>query len=350
MSNEFPLVSQHRLRRWLIIMLKILVAALLLYFLYAYGYLDFATIASIELTSTTILYLVAMLALVLSALAVMAVRLQTLLAPQGIHPRFIRALGLTLIGALSGSVLPGVVAGDVVKAFYLFGDSGGRRSSSVSAVLLDRVVGLFSLVLLGASASLIALLSGLTGNLRPILLFSVTLLALLLVVGSAIMYLVVGPGRRAYRKVRDRLPGKLVTLLTSLFLYRHHPLPLLQAVLMSLVSHALIVLTFIIAAILLRVPLGVGLHMILDPLAMLLNAVPLAPGGLGITESGFAYLYQMSGSNEGAAVALTGRLAQYVVFVVGGLWALFSLKRCVKQPTTQAYDLVPDYEREELRS
>lgn len=334
MKDHLPRTSQHRLRRWLIIILKILIAALLLHLLYTHGYLDFATIANIELTSTTILYLVAMLALVLAALAVMAVRLQTLLAPQDIHLRFSRALGLTLIGALSGSVLPGVVAGDVVKAIYLFDDSVGRRSSSVSAVLLDRLVGLFSLVLLGASASLIALLSDLASNARPILLFSVALLALLLVVGAAFMYLIVGPGRRAYWRVRDRVPKKFVMLLTSLFLYRHHPAPLIQAVFLSLVSHVLIVLVFILAAVLLRVPLSVSLHMILDPLAMLLNAVPLAPGGLGITESGFAYLYQMSGSNEGAAVALTGRLAQYVVFIVGGLWALFSLRRRARHPAT----------------
>jgi hypothetical protein len=307
--------------------------------------LDFATIASIELTGTTMLYLAAMLALVLLALAVMAVRLQILLAPQGIHTGFVRALGLTLIGALSGSVLPGVVAGDVVKAIYLFGDSAGRRSSAVSAVLLDRVVGLFSLVLLGATASLIALFSGMAGNIRPILLFSVTLLALLLITGITLIYLIVGPGRRVFWRIRDRLPGKLVSLLTSLYEYRHHPLPLVQAVLLSLVSHALIVLTFILAAVLLRVPLSVGLHMILDPLAMLLNAIPLAPGGLGITESGFAYLYHISGSNEGAAVAITGRLTQYMVFIVGGLWALFSLHRHVEHPSTQINELASGYER-----
>ncbi len=39
-------------------------------------------------------------------------------------------------------------------------------------------------------------------------------------------------------------------------------------------------------------------------------------------------------SDEGAAVALTGRLAQYVVFIVGGLWALFSLRRRAKHPAT----------------
>ena len=205
-------------------------------------------------------------------------------------------------------------------------------SSSVSAVLTDRLVGLFSLVLLGAGASLIALLSGLAGNIRTIQLFSVGLLVLILITGTVFMYLIVGPGRRAYRRVRDRFPRKFVALLTSLFLYRHHPVPLLKAVFLSIVSHALIVISFILAAVLLKVPLGFGLHMILDPLAMLLNAVPLAPGGLGITESGFAYLYHMSGSNDGAAVALTGRFAQYIVFIAGGLWALFTVHRRVSQP------------------
>ena len=332
MKDLFPGPRQLLLHRWLFIIFKILVAALLLYLLYEHGYLDFTSIARIELTNTTIMYLIAILLLVLAALAVMAVRLQILLTPHDIHLGFNRSLGLTLIGALSGSVLPGVIAGDVVKTIYLFGDSAGRRSSSVSAVLTDRLVGLFSLVLLGAGASLIALLSGLAGNIRTIQLFSVSLLVLILITGTVFMYLIVGPGRRAYRRVRDRFPRKFVALLTSLFLYRHHPVPLLKAVFLSIVSHALIVLSFILAAVLLKVPLGFGLHMILDPLAMLLNAVPLAPGGLGITESGFAYLYHMSGSNDGAAVALTGRFAQYIVFIAGGLWSLFTVHRRVSQP------------------
>jgi nucleoside-diphosphate-sugar epimerase len=68
MKHHSCRTSQHRLRKWPIILLKILVAALLLYFLYARGSLNFATIAAIEMTSTTILYLVAMLALVFAAL------------------------------------------------------------------------------------------------------------------------------------------------------------------------------------------------------------------------------------------------------------------------------------------
>ncbi|MGB7933430.1 MAG: lysylphosphatidylglycerol synthase transmembrane domain-containing protein [Gammaproteobacteria bacterium] len=340
MNNLFTSTVRLRLRRWLFIILKILFPALLLYLLNKHGYLDFMTIARIELSSTIIFYLAAMLLLVLASLAVIAVRLQILLAPHGIHPGFIRSLGVTLIGALSGSVLPGMIAGDVVKAIYLFGDSSERRSSSVSAVLIDRLVGLFSLVLLGACASLTALLSGHSGNIRTILLFSITLLAVLLVSGTAFMYLILGPGRRTYRRLRDRLPRKFVALTTSLFLYRHHPALLIQATLLSVFSHAMIVATFIIAAEVLKVPLGIGLHMILDPVAMLLNAVPIAPGGLGITESGFAYLYQLSGSAAGAAVSLAGRFAQYTVFIVGGFWALFSLRRRIKQHANPQREII----------
>lgn len=334
MQAQINATSLNNMRRWIIVIIKILIAALLLYLLHSHGYLDLSTIAGIERNSTTVSLLLFMLVLVLAALALMSVRLQTLLVPHGINLGFARALGLTLIGALSGSVLPGVVAGDIVKAIYLFGDAPEKRSSPVSAVLLDRLVGLSSLLLLGGCSALVALLSGTEDSIRPVALFSAGFSAVILVLGTASLFLIAGPGQRVYLRIRGRLPRKLVTLLSSLFLYRHHPAVLMQAVLLSLLSHALIVVNFIIAALLLDVPLGIGEHMILDPLAMLLNTVPLAPGGLGITESGFAYLYQLSGFNDGAAVALTGRFTQYLVFITGGLLALFSLRQRVQHPAT----------------
>jgi uncharacterized membrane protein YbhN (UPF0104 family) len=64
----------------------------------------------------------------------------------------------------------------------------------------------------------------------------------------------------------------------------------------------------------------------LDPLAMGMNIIPLTPGGIGVTESAFAFLFQSVGSPNGAMIGLLGRLIQFSVFMFTGSIALIFLK------------------------
>ena len=58
-------------------------------------------------------------------------------------------------------------------------------------------------------------------------------------------------------------------------------------------------------------------HAVLNPIAVTMNAVPVTPGGLGVTEGAFAYLAQAAGSDNGALIALISRMIQYAVFLPG---------------------------------
>ena len=84
---------------------------------------------------------------------------------------------------------------------------------------------------------------------------------------------------------------------------------------------------FVIMGILIQDTLPVLAHFIINPIALLLNGIPLTPGGLGITESAFAYLYQAADSQNGAVISLLGRLNQYLVYAIIGIPALFLVRR-----------------------
>jgi uncharacterized membrane protein YbhN (UPF0104 family) len=81
-----------------------------------------------------------------------------------------------------------------------------------------------------------------------------------------------------------------------------------------------------IAGELLRAGLAPLRHFVADPLAMVMNVVPLTPGGIGITEGAFSFLFEQMGSPSGAEIGLVGRGIQYVAYVVGGSIALLAVR------------------------
>jgi uncharacterized membrane protein YbhN (UPF0104 family) len=63
---------------------------------------------------------------------------------------------------------------------------------------------------------------------------------------------------------------------------------------------------------------SVASHFLLVPMAMMVNAIPLFPGGLGIGEWGYGTLYRLSGGESGAGIAAS--LGHRVVnWVLAGL-------------------------------
>jgi uncharacterized membrane protein YbhN (UPF0104 family) len=59
---------------------------------------------------------------------------------------------------------------------------------------------------------------------------------------------------------------------------------------------------------------------------MVMNAIPLTPGGIGITESTFSFLFEAIGSSNGAAIGLLGRFIQYSTFAAAGSVAVFTVR------------------------
>ena len=80
-----------------------------------------------------------------------AVRLQILLRVQDIHIAFSRLMALVMIGILFNQFMPGGVGGDVVKIFYLLKETPGKRSQALLAVLMDRLIGMLSIMSIAAT-------------------------------------------------------------------------------------------------------------------------------------------------------------------------------------------------------
>jgi glycosyltransferase 2 family protein len=320
-------------RKIVFFVLKVGVAGGLIYWLIERGFLDFSLLETLRLDAATVTLALAAALCVAVGLLLLAWRFQLLLRFTQINVSYGRALGLTLIGSFFGAVLPGLVGGDVVKAVYACADAPGRRADAVAAVMIDRAIGLYALMLLGAAALGASLVAGMLPFENPVLWAA----PLAILAGTFGMALMAWPRFRQLRLIQalfDRAPQKVQNLLKALTRYVKQPRVLVQAVGLSLANHALVVLSFFVVGQMLRLEDAPSAftHFVLNPLAMAINAVALTPGGLGLTEGAFAGLFSLAGFQGGAMIGLMGRAVQYGVFAISGTAALMLIKAGRRRP------------------
>ncbi len=254
---------------------------------------------------------VAAVAFVLSLFAI-AVRLWYLLRLQDIHIGPWESVRLTFLGQFFNAVVPGVVGGDLVKAYYVT-----RHTPKVAAVLttlfVDRVLGLTEMTLL--AAVMLAIVVG--GGLASVEEVRVPALAVgAILAGIAVAGTVVASGRvrRALHlhKLYRRLPfaEHLAAVGVAVRQYRANVGGLGIALAITVVAHVL----FIGAIALLGVALGMHRvpwysHFVYVPLIYIIGAVPITPGGVGLVEGAYQAFYgAMAAAPQVLALALLARI------------------------------------------
>ncbi len=306
-------------RKLVVLLLKTGIASALLYWLVSSGRLEFEHFRSISWSPRTLGLIMLGVGAVWVGLLLLALRLCLMVRSGGIELSFRRACSLTFIGAFSGSILPGVVGGDVLKVVYLCrGEAATQRTFATTAIVCDRTVGLFSLFLLGSIVLIPAWATDSLPFRSPVLL--VAPIVVLSIAGVVAIY------------ARRRFPGtfslgnrgrNLSFGIQQAFSIANHfiqrPSLLAGCIGLSLVNHILVCCTFLIGAELLGgVDISPLQQFILNPLAMVMNMIPITPGGVGVTESAFSYLYFAAGCSIGATIGLLGRTMQYIAFAAVG--------------------------------
>jgi len=246
-----------------------------------------------------------------------------LLALAGCPTSWWNAMRLTFLGLFFNNVMPGQTGGDLVKGVIVAKENPGRRADALVTVLVDRVFGMLALALLALVVILVA--PGPFDDLRPPLLWGLGLC----LVGALLYSSKTFRRRVGLSALVDRLPigEKLRSVDRAALLYLRHPLALAVAFGFSVVNHFLVTL----GVYFLGGAIGVGRdqvslldYLVLVPVANLIGAVPLAPGGWGLGELAFRGLFGMIGASAalGVAVSVTFRLSQLALGLIGGVFLL----------------------------
>jgi uncharacterized protein (TIRG00374 family) len=247
--------------------------------------------------------------LVITAMASSLYRWSLLLKGQGIEINAFQLIRYGMIGSFFNTTMPGAVSGDIIKAWYVIADRKGQKKTPVlTAILLDRVFGVFGLVLVSASPLLWQWnLAWSNPELKRVT-FSVLLLTAGMFVFFAYVMLSVWGPLAWVRKKMDGLQGKrvgevLLQAYDALLSYRENPMILLQALVLSVLTHLLIVTVVIFCAQALGEDKLQFFHFfLLVPIGLLTTAIPVAPAGLGVGHVAFAALFGLVGSTHGAEV------------------------------------------------
>ena len=214
----------------------------------------------------------------------------------GLPFRVREAFRLGLLGEACNLLGPGSAGGDLLKAVWLAKDYPGRRASAAATVLLDRVLGLWSLFVVGALATLIP--SG--TKLAPEMQWAIWTLwggavGGLVVIGSllvpAVTHSVVMHWLTTWRGI-----GRIVhELMDSIALYQQRPLAIVLAAVLSVSVHVGFLTSFALCAVALNgdrpIPSYVD-HLVGLPLPEALASIVPTPNGVGALEWAVTWFYR----------------------------------------------------------
>jgi len=307
--------------------IKVAFALGLIFWLVQSGKLNFKAL-------TTLLqpeYLIPGILLIFANMYLTSERWRMLLQTQNHHLNSWRTFKLTMIGIFFNFAVPGGVGGDLVKAFYFSKDHPESKMTAATSVLMDRVLGLYAMILMALLAMLFDWeLVHNNSSLRLLW----TLILTLFLLSSAALALVFSQkihDRGTLKRLLQKLPlhSKTTRIYESLHLYGRNYRSLLSSVLLSLLAQSFSIFFMILAG----TASGLGAEMkwqtyfLVAPLGFMATAIPVAPAGVGVGQAAFYFLFNIytgHATDLGPSVITALQVAQFLFGLTG---AYFYMQR-----------------------
>lgn len=267
-----------------------------------------------------------------------------LLRPLGLRLKVWDSTKLTLIGQFFSTFLPGGTSGDVMKIYYAAEGNAGRRAEVATIVLLDRAVGMFAMLLL--PLMLIPFYSFLVAGsraLRDILWFDALVVAAMIFAFLLCFSTRVRNSRLLLWIFRNMPLGVYAErMFDTVHGFGRHLFPLFAGVGISLVGHLQTIGIMLILAEATVPGEPVWRAGLMVPLGLLVNTVPLTPGGLGVGEAAFEKLFGIAGISSGAESMLAWRVLTTLLGVTGMLFYLKGRERLLHPAEAEPVTVSPD--------
>lgn len=241
------------------------------------------------------------------------------------------------IGLFFNTVLPGSVTGDFVKIVYIKEqDAKLTTKYLLGSVVLDRVVGLFGLILMVGLFSLVnySELTQLSAHVKQLININLLLFAGV-IFGLFSLYFFESIPRKILQqmehiKVIHNIGTKLLKIWDELCLIRKR---LIVVTLVSILIHVGAVFTFWFLA----APFAQGAQFQLHhafsfvPIGFVTVAIPIAPAGLGVGHAVFHALFKFFGISNGASLFNIFFFVQISVYLLGAIPYLFGRSIRIKE-------------------
>jgi len=276
--------------------------------------------------------------LIYLGMAGMAWRWNVLLKAQGIALGFAACFSLTMIGMVFGTFTPGGAGGDLARIYYV-GERAETKGKVVLSIIMDRLLGLLSLLLL---ASIVA-----AWNYRTVIRDPKLALLYGFVVTSAISGLILLAAAmgasaaisRCLRRMatRFRFLGWAASCADALGVYSKTPSTLFLALLLSPIAH---LATCAIFVLLFRTNGAADVSLkdlaLTVPVALAASAIPITPAGIGVGQVAFFTILQLvAGRGRDGSNAFTIYQCVYIAVSLTGLIFYFAQKKRLTAPVVE---------------
>ena len=305
--------------------LKILFSAGIIYWLISSGKLNFSALKNLLSPGIASISL----ALVCLNLFFASERWRILIKSQNIKTSSWPIMKLSLIGNFFNYAMPGGVGGDVIKAYYFTKQNTGTKIVAITSVLMDRVLGLYSMIIL----ALVVMFYDMNHIMHiQSLLTLFWIIAGLFVSFSAALALVFS--QYLYRQqilstIIKQLPmaEKFLKLYESMHLYGNHGGRIMSVILFSLMSQTCAIIFLYVAGFATGYSdIPVTTYFLVAPLGFMATAIPISPAGVGVGQAAFYFLFNLytGKTSDIGPTAITA--LQVGTFLVSLLGAVFYMR------------------------
>lgn len=261
--------------------------------------------------------------LMLAAVSLSFLRWFLLVRALGLQFRLSDAFRLGFLGYLFNFVSFGSSGGDLFKAVFVAREQPGRRMEAVATVFVDRIVGLYGLIVV---TTLALLWFGLPEQ-SPELIAIQQATYVAAGVGALGLGMLLVPGFTTGPLVEwlvtlPKAGPTIERVVAAVRMYRRQPVTLGLVGSISLTIHVLNASAVGLAALgLFDQPPGITDHLVIVPLANVAGALPFTPVGLGTYEFAMEKLYELWSVGDvvasGVLVALVFRMLTIGIAAVG---------------------------------
>ncbi|MDI6801692.1 MAG: lysylphosphatidylglycerol synthase transmembrane domain-containing protein [Thermodesulfovibrionales bacterium] len=243
-----------------------------------------------------------------------------LLIPQQVKTK--RLFSLYMIGSFFNTYMPGIIGGDVVKAYYLNRElkqeehnpedrDNSPLTTSIASVFMDRYIGFLGLLIINLGAIVFGFKYLQGASLQQIM-WAVPLLFILFITFSiSVLKLKFGKNLKF-----------LFNIYEYFLLYKAKRSALSKAFLYSLI----IQISGVFAVYILSKGIALDIPflslLIFIPLIILISMIPISISGIGLREGAFVFFLSTAGVSPDLSATLS--ILWFLSVVVASLWGLFA--------------------------
>jgi uncharacterized protein (TIRG00374 family) len=267
------------------------------------------------------------IALFLLSNVIVSLRWYLLLRSQHIKVPFKAAMKVHFLGLFYNNIMVSSVGGDMLRVWYIAKYTTKRLEAGLS-VIVDRVVGLFSLILMALTFYFLFPVNlssnlpadkakvGLMTRISPYSMLIMVVLSVIVILIALIF--IYGPSRKIIINAFKKVFSHRQRAAKAIALYCTKPYTLTLCTILTFFAQSLPIISFWMMGEAMGIDVPVKYYFVFFPISWVIGALPVSIGGIGVLELGLVGLF-MSLPGVGKEQGLALALCQRFIFIIGSV-------------------------------